>query len=46
VIAKSYQDLVSEAWLTTEQTAIQTVHDTPESGEDVTVLEDVCEPTE
>lgn len=46
MIAKSYQDLVSEAWETTEQTDIQTVHDAPESGEDVTVLEDVCEPTE
>ena len=45
MIAKSYQDLVSEAWETTEQTDIQTVHDAPESGEDVTVLE-VREPAE
>ena len=45
-MAKSYQDLVSEAWETTEQTDVQTVHDALESGEDVTVLEDVCEPTE
>ena len=44
-MAKSYQDLVSEAWETTEQTDVLTVHDALESGEDVTVL-DVREPAE
>ena len=32
-MAKSYQDLVSEAWETTEQTDVQTVHDALEAGE-------------
>ena len=44
-IAKSYQDLVSEAMAETEQTDVQTVHDSLESGEDLTVL-DVREPGE
>ena len=44
-MAKSYQDLVSEAKAETEQTDVQTVHDSLESGEDVTVL-DVREPGE
>ena len=44
-IAKSYQDLVSEAMAETEQTDVQSVHDFLESGEDLTVL-DVREPGE
>jgi hypothetical protein len=44
-MAESYQDLVSEARETTEQTDVQSVHDALESGEDVTIL-DVHEPAE
>ena len=44
-IAKSYQDLVSEAMAETGQTDVQSVHDFLESGEDLTVL-DVREPGE
>jgi phage shock protein E len=44
-MAKSYQDLVSEAKAESEQTDVQTVHDSLESGEDLTVL-DVREPGE
>jgi phage shock protein E len=44
-IAKSYQDLVFETMAETEQTDVQTVHDSLESGEDLTVL-DVREPGE
>ncbi len=44
-MAKSYQDLVSEAREATEQTDVQTVHDALESGESVTIL-DVREPAE
>jgi phage shock protein E len=44
-MAKSYKDLVSEAKAETEQTAVQAVHDSLESGEGVTVL-DVREPDE
>ena len=44
-MAKSYQELVAEAKAQTEQTDAQTVHQSLESGEDVTVL-DVREPDE
>ena len=38
-MAKSYQDLVSEAKAETEQTDAQTIHHSLASGEDVTVLD-------
>ena len=44
-MAKSYQELVAEAKAQTEQTDVQTVRHSLESGEDVTVL-DVREPDE
>ncbi len=44
-MAKSYEDLVSEAKAETEQTEAETVHDAMGSDEDVTVL-DVREPDE
>ena len=44
-MAKSYEDLVSEAKAETEQTDAASVHDAVGSGEDVTVL-DVREPDE
>ena len=44
-MAKSYQELVSEAKAETEQTDVESVHDALESGEGVTVL-DVREPAE
>ena len=44
-MGKSYQDLVSEARETTEQTDVQTIHEALESGESVTIL-DVREPAE
>ena len=44
-MAKSYQELVSEAKSETEQTDVEAVHDAVSSGEDVTVV-DVREPDE
>ena len=44
-MAKSYEDLVSEAKAETEQTDVETVHDAMGSGEAITVL-DVREPDE
>jgi phage shock protein E len=44
-LAKSYEDLVSEAKAETEQTDVAAVHDALRGGEDVTVL-DVREPDE
>jgi hypothetical protein len=44
-MAESYQDLVSEARETTEQTDVQSVHDALKSGEDGTIL-DVHEPAD
>jgi phage shock protein E len=44
-MAKSYEDLVSEAREETEQTDPDAVHEALESGEDVTIL-DVREPYE
>ena len=44
-MAKSYQELVSEAKSETEQTNVEAVHNAVASGEDVTVV-DVREPDE
>jgi len=44
-VAKSYEDLVSEAKGETEQTGVEEVHDALERGEKVTVV-DVREPDE
>ena len=44
-MAKSYEELVSEAKAATEQTDVGTVHEALRSGEDVNVL-DVREPDE
>ena len=44
-MAKSYQDLVSEAKAETEQADVESVHDALNNAEDVTVV-DVREPAE
>jgi phage shock protein E len=44
-VAKSYEDLVSEAKGETEQTSVEEIHDALERGEEVTVV-DVREPDE